>query len=186
MSREKDKMIRGELYNPMDPVLVRERQDARRMTRLYNATLESDVAGRTNMLSELFGAIGKTITVEPTFRCDYGYNIYLGDNFYANFDCVILDVCEVRIGINCFMAPGVHIYTATHPVHPKERCAGTEYGKPVTIGDNVWLGGRSVILPGVTIGDNAVIAAGAVVVKDVPANAVVGGNPARVLREIEL
>jgi maltose O-acetyltransferase len=186
MRTEKEKMLAGELYNPMDPELVRDRLTARRFAREYNATSEAEPEVRTAMLAKYFGTVCANIFIEPTFRCDYGYNIHVGDNFYANFDCVILDVCEVRIGINCFMAPGVHIYTATHPVHPQERCAGTEYGKPVTIGDNVWLGGRCVIVPGVTIGDNVVVAAGAVVVKDVPPNTVVGGNPARVIKEIQL
>src|SRR5690606_27336378 len=104
----------------------------------------------------------------------------------ANFDTCLLDVCEIRFGDNCMLGPGVHIYTATHPVNPVERAAGKEFGKPVTIGHNVWIGGRAVINPGVTVGDNAIIAAGAVVVKDVPANTVVGGNPARVIKEIKV
>src|SRR5699024_6165905 len=107
-----------------------------------------------------------------------------GENFYANFDCVMLDVCEIRIGANSMLAPGVHIYTATHPLDPVERNAGKEFAKPVTMGNNVWIGGRGVINPGVTIGDNDVIASGAVVTKNLPANVVVGGNPARVIREI--
>lgn len=109
-----------------------------------------------------------------------------GNNFYANFDCVILDVCDVRIGENCFIAPGVHIYTATHPLNPFERVSGAEFGKPVTIGNNVWIGGRAVINPGVTIGDNVVIASGAVVTKDVPNNVVVGENPAKVIKNIDI
>ena len=138
---------------------------------------------RREILEELLGQVGENIFIEPTFKCDYGYNIKVGDNFYANFDCVILDVCPVTIGKNVFLAPGVHIYTATHPLDAEERCSGAEYGKPVTIGDNVWLGGRSVIAPGVTIGNNVVVAAGAVVVKDVPDNVVVGGNPAKIIKE---
>src|SRR5699024_11494468 len=133
---------------------------------------------------ELLGGTVDVIYIVPTFLCDYCSNIYVGENFYANVDCVMLDVCEIRIGVNCMLAPGVHIYTATHPLHPVERNAGKEFGKPVTIGNNVWIGGRAVINPGVTVGDNAVIASGAVVTKDVPANVVVGGNPARVIREI--
>lgn len=186
MPTEKELMLAGEMYDPMDPEIVRDREVARRYMREYNTTLETDYSLRYEILSKLFGSIGKAATVEPTFKCDYGYNIHVGENFYANFDCVILDVCEVRIGINCFLAPGVHIYTATHPVHPQERCSGREFGKPVTIGDNVWLGGRSIVLPGVTIGDNAVIGAGAVVVKDVPPGVIVGGNPAGIIRPIEL
>lgn len=185
MKTEKVKMIAGELYLAGDEQLVKERENARRMTRIYNATTETDYDNRTQLLKQLFGSTGNQIFIEPTFRCDYGYNIHVGENFYANFDCVILDVCEVRIGKNCFMAPGVHIYTATHPLDPIERISGAEFGKPVTIGDNVWIGGRAVINPGVTIGNNVVVASGAVVVKDVPDNVVVGGNPARIIKNIE-
>lgn len=124
--------------------------------------------------------------MEPNLHVDYGYNIHVGNHFYANFNCTILDVCEVRIGDYCLMGPDVHIYTATHPLHPRERNTGAEYGKPVTIGNNVWIGGRAVINPGVTIGDNVVIASGSVVTKDVPDHMIVGGNPARIIREIEL
>lgn len=183
---EKEKMIRGELYLANDPVLVQERIHARRLTRLYNETTETEQETRTEILRELFGSAGNSIYIEPTFRCDYGYNIHVGENFYANFDCVMLDVCEIRIGKNCFLAPGVHIYTATHPLNPYERISGAEFGKAVTIGDNVWIGGRAVINPGVTIGNNVVIASGAVVTKDVPDNVIVGGNPAKILKEIEL
>jgi len=167
-----------------DEVLALLRGPARALVREYNATLEDDLEGRTRILRRLFGSVGHMIYIEPTFRCDYGYNIHVGENFYANFDCVILDVCEVRIGANCFMAPGVHLYTATHPVMARERIAGPEYGKPITIGDNVWLGGRSIINPGVTIGDNVVVGSGSVVVRDVPPNVIVAGNPARVVRQL--
>ncbi|WP_442604211.1 maltose acetyltransferase domain-containing protein [Paenibacillus sp. KN14-4R] len=184
MKTEKQKMIDGELYLAADPVLVEERSHARMLTRLYNQTTEIDGDERERLLKKLFGSTGKNLYIEPTFKVDYGYNIQIGENFYANFDCVILDVCPVIFGDNCFLAPGVHIYTATHPLDPIERCSGAEYGKPVKIGHNVWLGGRSVINPGVTIGDNVVVASGAVVTKDVPSNVVVGGNPARVIKEI--
>lgn len=185
MKTEKEKMLNGELYYANDPVLLQERLNARRITRLYNGTLETDERIRTELLKELFGTVGGSISVEPSIRCDYGYNIHVGDNFFANFDCVFLDVCEIRIGLNCFMAPGVHIYTATHPIDAPTRNSGAEYGKPVRIGDNVWIGGRAVINPGVTIGNNAVIASGAVVTKDVPDSVIVGGDPARVLRRVE-
>ena len=182
---EKEKMIKGELYIASDEVLVNERLNARRLTRVFNNTLEDEIEKRTEILRELLGEVGKNIYIEPTFKCDYGYNIKVGDNFYANFDCVMLDVCPITIGSNVFLAPGVHIYTATHPLNPEERNSGAEFGKAVKIGDSVWLGGRSVICPGVTIGNNVVVAAGAVVTKDVPDNVVVGGNPAKIIKNIE-
>ena len=136
-------------------------------------------------MSQLLGSSGDHLYIEPNFRCDYGYNIHVGHNFFANFDCVFLDVCDIRIGDNCLVGPGVHIYTATHPLDIEQRLSGVEFGKAVRIGNNVWIGGRAVINPGVTIGDNAVIASGAIVVKDVPANTVVGGNPAVVIKTLE-
>ncbi|KFN08095.1 maltose acetyltransferase domain-containing protein [Paenibacillus macerans] len=186
MKTEKEKMLAGDWYDASDPALVAERLRARGLTREFNATQEDERERRTGILKQLFGSCGDDIYIEPTFRCDYGTNIYVGNHFYANFDCVILDVCEVHIGEYCFMAPGVHIYTAAHPLNPAERNSGAEFGKPVKIGNNVWIGGRAVIVPGVTIGDNAVIAAGAVVTKDVPAGAVVGGNPAKIIKTIEI
>lgn len=184
MTTEKEKMLKGELYNAADPELFQERINARKLTRLYNQTLETENQLRTELLNELFGTIRTTINIEPPFRCDYGYNIYVGENFYANYDCVLLDVCEIHFGDNCMLAPGVHIYTATHPLNPIERISGAEYGKPISIGDNVWIGGRAVINPGVTIGNNVVIASGAVVTKDFPDNVVVGGNPAKIIKKL--
>lgn len=181
---EKEKMLAGEAYNSMDPQLIQERVHARRLTRLFNNTLETEPRQRVTLLKQLFGSTGLAIIVEPDFRCDYGYNIHVGERFYANFNCVILDVCEVRIGADCLLAPGVHIYTAAHPLGALDRNAGIEFGKPVRIGDNVWLGGRAVVLPGVTIGSNVVVGAGAVVTKDVPDNVLVAGNPAAVLRKL--
>ncbi|PRX27186.1 maltose O-acetyltransferase [Orenia metallireducens] len=178
---EKEKMLAGELYNAADEQLVLERINARKMTRLFN---ESTDKNRHDILKELFASTGERFYIEPNFRCDYGSNIYLEDNFYANFDCIILDVCKVTIGKNCMLGPRVSIYTATHPLDAKLRVSGAEYGKPVTIGDNVWIGGSAVINPGVTIGDNVVVASGAVVIKDVPDNVVVGGNPAKIIKEL--
>jgi len=185
MISEKEKMLNGERYNPADPKLQKERVRARSLTRLFNQTLETEDRKRTELVKELFGSTGKSVCIEPTFRCDYGYNILVGENFFANFDCVFLDVCEIRIGDNCFIAPGVHIYTATHPLNPDERISGVEYGKPVQIGHNVWIGGRAVINPGVTIGNNVVIASGSVVTEDVPDDVVVGGNPATIIKRVE-
>lgn len=185
MKTEKEKMLNGQLYNARDPQLVTERMNARKITRYFNELLETDDKQRTKWLKELFGSTGEHLYIEPTFRCDYEYNIHVGENFFANFDCVFLDVCEIYIGDNCLIAPGVHIYTATHPLDSKERKAGAEYGLPVKIGHNVWIGGRAIINPGVTIGNNVVIASGAVVTKDVPSNVVVGGNPAKIIKQVE-
>lgn len=185
MKTEKEKMLQGELYLPSDKELTEERLRARMLTRLYNQTAEKDDALRHALLRQLFGSLGESICIEPPFRCDYGYNIHVGENFNAHFDCLILDVCRVTIGKNCLMAPGVHIYTATHPVDARERSRCAEYGKPVTIGDNVWIGGRAVINLGIAIGNNVVIASGSIVTRDVPDNVVVGGNPAKIIKYLE-
>ncbi|MEK4245527.1 sugar O-acetyltransferase [Psychrobacillus sp. FSL K6-2684] len=186
MKTEKEKMLCGEMYNPADPELVLERENARRKVRIYNQTLESEGQKRVELLKDLLGSTGELVYMEPNIRFDYGYNTYVGENFFANFDCTILDVCEVRFGDNCMLGPSVQIYTATHPITPMERNSGKEYAKPIIIGNNVWIGGNAVINPGVCIGDNAIIASGAVVIKNVPANVVVGGNPAKIIKEIEV
>ena len=148
MTTEKEKMLSGDRYDADDPQLVAERERARDLTRRYNDTTASDREERRALLAELFGSLGDDCEVEPPFRCDYGYNIHVGENFYANFDCVVLDVCRVDVGENCQLGPGVHVYTATHPLDASERVAGPEYGNPVTLGDNVWVGGRATIDPG--------------------------------------
>lgn len=183
MKTEKDKMLAGEMYAAWDPELVADRTEARKLTGEFNQ-FSSTEEQRKNILRKLFGSAGENVHIEPSFRCDYGYNIHVGNNFYANFDCLILDVCKVEFGDNCMLAPGVHIYTATHPLDPDERNSGKEFAKPITFGNNVWIGGRAVINPGITVGDNAVIASGSIVTKDVPANTVVGGNPAKVIKTI--
>lgn len=136
------------------------------------------------MLKQLFKSVGKNIYIEPSFHCDYGSNISVGNNFYANYDCIILDVCDVSIGNNVFLAPRVSIFTAGHPIDADVRNELLEFGKPVTIGNSVWIGGNTVINPGVTIGNNVVIGSGSVVTKDIPDNVIAVGNPCRVLREI--
>lgn len=186
MKSEKEKMLNSELYDAGDVELTKDRMNARKLSRLYSQTIETEVDIRMELLEELLGTTGNRINIEPSFKCDYGYNIHVGEDFYANYDCVILDVCEVQIGHNCLLAPGVHIYTAAHPLDPNERSSGLEFGKPVTIGNNVWVGGRSIINPGVTIGNNVVVASGSVVTKNIPDNVVVGGNPARIIKKIEL
>jgi len=184
MNDEKEKMLNGELYDDTDPELVAEREHARDLTTRYNQTASDDGETRREILEELLGSLGDECHVEPPFRCDYGYNIHLGENFYANVDCVILDVCRVEIGQNCLIGPGAHIYTATHPLDADERIQGPVYGKPVTIGDNVWIGGKAILNPGVSVGANAVVASGAVVTEDVPSDVVVQGNPATIVKEL--
>lgn len=186
MKTEKEKMLQGEMYDAGDPLLVAERIKARRLTRLYNETTETEDDKRVEILKMLLGSTGERFYIEPSIRVDYGYNIHIGEDFFANFDCVFLDVCKIEIGDNCFIAPGVHIYTASHPLNPEKRNSGAEFCVPVKIGDSVWIGGGAIINPGVTIGNNVVIASGSVVTKDVPANVVVGGNPAKIIKELAL
>jgi maltose O-acetyltransferase len=185
MGREKQRMLTGEAYDPSAPELVADRRRARDRCRRYNATAPTETERRERLLRELFGEVGDDATVVPPFRCDYGYNVRVGDGFFANTGCVVLDVAPVAFGENCLLGPSVHVYTATHPIDPAERAAGREFGDPVTVGDDVWIGGRAVIAPGVSVGDGAVVAAGAVVVDDVPARTVVGGNPAEVIRRVD-
>lgn len=182
---EYEKMLAGEFYKTSDTELCKLRCDARLLTEQYNKTSVLQSVERAALLKQLFGTIGEEILIEPTFNCDYGRNIHVGTNFFANYNCVILDVTEVRIGKNCFIGPQVGIYTATHPVEASARYNGFGIGKPVTIGDNCWIGGQAVINPGVTLGNNVVIASGAVVTKCFGDNVIIGGNPARVLKEIE-
>ena len=182
---EKEKMLAGEYYMASDPQLVEERLEARRLTRLYNQTEEWEDVRRRELLGQLLGGMGHNCYIEPTFRCDYGKNIRVGNNFYANFDCVILDVGPVTIGDNCLLAPRVCLCAAGHPTDPADRRSGKEFGKPITLGNNVWLGAGVIVNPGVTIGDNTVVASGAVVTRDLPANVVAAGCPARVIRSLE-
>ena len=181
---EKEKMLNEMLYDFHDPELKADAMRSRKLTRLFNSTTEEQKDYRITLLKELFGKSGKYIYIEPPFRCDYGSNTFIGEGFYANFDCIILDVARVTIGDNCLFGPRVCIYTPCHPIDPVERNSGLEYGKAVTIGDNVWIGGSAVINPGVTIGSNVVIGSGSVVTHDIPDNVVAAGNPCRVIRPI--
>ncbi len=183
-SSEKEKMMSQALYRASDPELVAERKRARRLLRLLNATTEEEDGERLLLLSELFAQTGPIIEIEPPFYCDYGSNIYLGDHFYANFGCVILDCNPVRIGRNVLCGPYVQLYTAYHPTDPAVRLTGLERAAPIVIGDNVWLGGGAIVGPGVTIGENTTIGAGSVVVKDIPANVIAAGNPCQVIRTL--
>jgi maltose O-acetyltransferase len=177
-------MLAGEMYFAADPELASERLHARKLFREYNSTTEEEPVLRARLLDRLFGSIAGDVLIEPSFKCDYGYNIHLGENFYANFDLIILDVCEVRIGKNCFIAPRVSILTATHPVEAEQRISGAEYGAPITIGDNVWIGAGAIINPGITLGDNVVVASGAVVTKSFGSDLVLAGVPAKPIRNL--
>ena len=181
---EKERMLQGMLYRVEDPTLRQEHMNAKRLTRLLNATTETEWDRRRELVQEIFASAGEGAYIEPPFFCDYGIHTTVGKNFYANYNCYILDVCDVTIGDNVMFAPNVGIYAASHPIDPVVRASGLECGKPVKIGNNVWIGGHSCVCPGVTIGDNVVIGAGSVVCKDIPDNVVAAGNPCRVIREI--
>jgi maltose O-acetyltransferase len=183
LKTEKDKMLAGERYNCLDSDLETERQRAKELLRLYN--LSEAVSERQTILQQLLGHIGQTSMIEPPFYCSYGQNIHIGDHVYLNVLCTILDCNEVHIGHHVMIGPAVQIYTAAHLLQAEARIQGWEVAKPIVIEDNVWLGGSAILLPGVRVGRNAVVGAGAVVSRNVPANTVVAGNPARVIREIE-
>jgi len=176
---ERERMLAGELYDASDPELVAARARARQLLARYNA------APDRSLLAALFERLGANAVVEPPLYCDYGSNISIGEDFYANTGCVFLDCAGIEIGDRVLFGPNVQLYAATHPVETERRREGLEYALPITIGDDVWLGGAVVVLPGVTIGDRAVVGAGSVVTKDVPAEVVAAGNPCRPLHELE-
>jgi maltose O-acetyltransferase len=180
---EREKMLAGELYDPLDPELAAARVRARDLCQALNATRESDVDERRRILIDLFGQGGDEVWMQPPFFCDYGSNIFLGTRVFFNFNCVVLDVCAVRVGDFTLFGPSVQIYTATHPLEAELRRT-REFAKPVTIGSDVWVGGAAVILPGVTIGSRSVIGAGSVVTRDIPDEVFAAGNPCRVIRPI--
>lgn len=183
MKSERQKMLDGELYDPMDAELVAGRERARDLCQDLNATRASDVDERRRILKEMFGAGGDTVWMQPPFYCDYGTNIELGERVFFNFNCVVLDVCSVRIGDFTLFGPGVQILTPVHPMNAELR-RREEYGKPIEIGSDVWVGGGALILPGVKIGSRSVIGAGSVVTRDIPEGVFAAGNPCRVIREI--
>jgi maltose O-acetyltransferase len=183
MRSERDKMLAGELYDPMDRELVASRERARDLCLALNATREAQQEERRRILNELFGAGGESVWMQPPFFCDYGSNIYLGERVFFNFNCVVLDVCEVRIGDFTLFGPAVQVYTATHPMNAELR-RKQEFAKPIAIGSDVWVGGGAIICPGVRIGSKSVIGAGSVVTRDVPDGVFAAGNPCRVIREI--
>jgi maltose O-acetyltransferase len=180
---ERQKMLAGDLYDPLDAELVSARERARDLCQALNATREAEQEARRRILSDLFGRGGETVWMQPPFYCDYGSNIELGERVFFNFNCVVLDVCPVRIGDYTLFGPAVQIYTPMHPFNAALR-RQREFGKPVEIGSDVWVGGATLILPGVRIGSRAVIGAGSVVTRDIPDDVFAAGNPCRVIREI--
>jgi maltose O-acetyltransferase len=183
MPSERDKMLAGELYDPLDADLIARRVRARDLCQALNTSHEGETDHRRAILRDLFGAGGDTVWMQPPFYCDYGENIRLGERVFFNFNCVVLDVCPVTIGDFTLFGPAVQIYTPLHPFNAAAR-RREEYGKPVEIGSDVWVGGGAIILPGVSIGSRAVIGAGSVVTRSVPAGVFAAGNPCRVIREI--
>jgi maltose O-acetyltransferase len=184
MPTEREKMLAGELYDPLDAELAAARRRARDLCQALNNSRDEEEALRARILKELFGSAGESPWIQPPFYCDYGTNITLGDKVFFNFNCVVLDVMAVKIGSYTMFGPNVQIYTATHPLDAAERRRGLEFAKPITIGDDVWVGGSAVICPGVTIGSRAIIGAGSVVTRDIPADVFAAGNPCRVIRSI--
>jgi len=181
---EKEKMLSGKPYKGFNDELVKERQDAKEVLYDFNLLRPSEIEKRNDLIGELFGKVGKEFYIEPPFRCDYGYNISIGKNFYSNYNCTILDCAQVTIGNDVLFGPNVSLFTAGHPIHSVPRNEGIEYAFPITIGNNVWIGGGVIVNPGITIGDNVVIGSGSVVTKDIPPNVIAVGNPCKVLKEI--
>ncbi len=183
MTTERDRMMNGELYDPLDPELVAARDRARDLCQALNATREAQQDERRRIVRELFGEGGESVWMQPPFYCDYGSNILLGERVFFNFNCIVLDVCQVRIGAFTLFGPAVQIYTATHPMNAELR-RKQEFAKPIEIGSDVWVGGGAILCPGVRIGARSVIGAGSVVTRDIPEGVFAAGNPCRVIREV--
>ena len=181
---EKQKMLAGDLYFPAGPELTAERLHAQTLLHRFNQSSPADTPTRTVILRDLLAQFGENVTILPRFGCDYGYNISIGAGTFINLDCIFLDCNRITLGRDVQVAPGVHLYTATHPLDPAIRRSSLELALPITIADNVWLGGGSIVCPGVSIGENTVVGAGSVVTRDLPANVVAVGNPARVIRQL--
>ena len=181
---ERERMLSGQLYDAGDETLTAARGRAKRLTWRYHQLDPTDWDSRTQILQELLGHLGEDSWIEPPFRCDYGTQISIGDHFFANYDCIFLDVAPITIGNQVMFGPRVCLYTAGHPLDAATRNTGLEFGKPIAIGDDVWLGGNVVVLPGVTIGAGTVVAAGSVVRRDLPPHVLAAGSPCQVLRPI--
>ncbi|WP_413577891.1 sugar O-acetyltransferase [Bdellovibrio sp. HCB290] len=180
---EKEKMLAGELYMA-DTALQAAQVLAQQEVMEYNQSSPADAELRSSLLSRIFGSVGERVVVRPPIQVDYGFNISVGSRTFINFNAVFLDCNKITIGEDCQIAPGVQFYTATHPLEAKTRKSGLESAHPITIGNNVWIGGNAIICPGVTIGDNSVVGAGSVVTKSLPANVLAVGNPARIIRQL--
>ncbi|MDG5800591.1 sugar O-acetyltransferase [Marinilabiliaceae bacterium ANBcel2] len=181
---EKEKMLNGELYDATDKVLENDRNIARKLTRQLNFSDEKEKQLRVRTLQQLMPNSSKSSWIQPPFHCDYGYNIILGKDVFLNFNCIILDIMSVKIGDRTLIGPNVQIYAATHPMDYKTRKKGLEAGKPVTIGQDVWIGGSAVICPGVTIGNRSVIGAGSIVTRDIPEDVLAAGNPCKIIKKL--
>jgi maltose O-acetyltransferase len=181
---EREKMLANEPYLASDPELQCMHKKAQNLLSVFNQSLPDETAKRREIVQSLLGAIGQVFEIKPPFRCDYGCHIYAKENLYINYDCIILDCNTVYIGSNVLIAPKVQIYTAYHPLDVETRRSGLEMAAPITIGDDVWIGGGAIICPGVCIGNNTIIGAGSVVTKSIPANVVAAGNPCRVIRNL--
>ena len=184
MKTEKEKMLAGEMYNARDSQLKAERRRARLLIKNYNESTDEEGLLRKEILRELIGGYSRGLSIEPPFYCDYGGNISVGENVYFNFNCVVLDVCQVTIGSNTLIGPNVQIYTATHQMNAKVRREGLGFGEPITIGSDVWIGGGVIISSGVTIGDRSVIGAGSVVTRDIPSDTFAAGSPCKKVKKI--
>jgi len=178
-------MLAGELYNALDPVLNEERLQARLLLKALNDSREEESNLRQDILKRLIPHADEGLWIQPPFYCDYGYNLILGEKVFFNFNCVVLDVAQVQIGNRTLLGPNVQIYTASHPMDYQVRASGLEYAKPITIGEDVWIGGSAIICAGVTIGDRSVIGAGSVVTRDIPNDVFAAGNPCRVIRQLD-
>ncbi|MBE9060604.1 sugar O-acetyltransferase [cf. Phormidesmis sp. LEGE 11477] len=181
---QKSKMLAGELYIASDPELWAAHLRSQDLLTRFNMTAATAETERRTLLTELFNGLGEETVIKPSLRCDYGFNITIGSRTFINYDCVLLDCNLITIGNEVQVAPGVHIYTGTHPLEAKIRRSGLEYALPVSVGDGVWLGGRAVVCPGVSIGENTVVGAGSVVTHDLPANVLAVGSPCRVIRQL--
>ena len=183
MKSEKQKMLAGELYDPLDPELSQDRLRCRTLLKAFNDTREDQTKERTELLDRLFGA-ESGVWIQPPFFCDYGTNIRMGSKVFFNFNCVVLDVMQVTIGSSVLFGPSVQIYTATHPMDAATRAKWLEFGKPISIGSDVWVGGTAIICPGVSIGNRTVIGAGSVVTRDIPDDVFAAGNPCKVIKRL--